>query len=57
MFLRSITTFPKWVIDQLLSEVQLEDSNIRSSIEDNQNDVKKQHIYQSYLMLVRKVKN
>ena len=57
MFLRSITTFPKWVIDQLLSEVQLEDSNIRSSIEDNQNDVKKQHIYQFYLMLVRKVKN
>ena len=57
MFLRSITTFPKWVIDQLLSEVQLDDSNFRSSIEDNQNDVKKQHIYQFYLMLVRKVKS
>ena len=57
MFLGSITTSPKWVIDQLLSEVQLDYSNIRSSIEDNQNDVKKQHIYQSYLMLVRKVKN
>ena len=57
MFLGNITTSPKWVIDQLLSEVQLEDSNIRSSIEDNQNDVKKQHIYQFYLMLVRKVKN
>ena len=28
-------------IDQLLSEVQLEDSNIRSSIKDNQNDVDK----------------
>ena len=33
--------FPKWVIDQLLSEVQLEDANIRSSIQDNQNDVNK----------------
>ena len=34
-------TFFKWVIEQLLSEVQLEDSNIRSSIQDNQNDVNK----------------
>ena len=33
--------FPKWVIDQLLSEVQLEDANIRSSIQHNQNDVNK----------------
>ena len=33
--------FPKWVIDQLLSEVQSEDANIRSSIQDNQNDVNK----------------
>ena len=31
--------FPKWVIDQLLSEVQSEDSNISSSIQYNQNDV------------------
>ena len=31
--------FPKWVIDQLLSEVQSEDSNIRSSMQENQNDV------------------
>ena len=33
--------FPKWVIDQLLSEGQSEDSNIRSSIQENQNDVNK----------------
>ena len=33
--------FPKWVIDQLLSEVQSEDYNIGSSIQDNQNDVSK----------------
>ena len=33
--------FPKCVIDQLLSEVQLEDPNIRSSIQENQNDVNK----------------
>ena len=33
--------FLKWVADQLLSEVQLEDCNIRGSIQDNQNDVQK----------------
>ena len=33
--------FPKCVIDQLLSEAQSEDSNIRSPIQDNQNDVNK----------------
>ena len=33
--------FPKWVIDQLLSEGQLKDSNIRSSIQNNQNDINK----------------
>ena len=33
--------FPKWVIDQLLIEVQSEDSNIRISIQENQNDVNK----------------
>ena len=33
--------FPKCVIDQLLSEVRLEDPNIRSSIQENQNDVNK----------------
>ena len=33
--------FLKWVIVQLLSVVQSEDSNIRSSIQDNQNDVNK----------------
>ena len=33
--------FLKWVIDQLLSEVQSEDYNMRSSIQDNQNDVNK----------------
>ena len=32
---------PKWVIDQLLSEVQLEHSNIRSLTQDKQNDVNK----------------
>ena len=34
-------SFPKCVIDELLSEFQLEDSNIRSSIQDKQNDVNK----------------
>ena len=33
--------FFKWVIEQLLSEVKLEDSHIRSSIQDNQNDINK----------------
>ena len=33
--------FPHWFIDQLLSEVQSEDVNIRSSIQENQNDVNK----------------
>ena len=33
--------FLKWVADQLLSEAQLEDCNIRGSIQDNQNDVQK----------------
>ena len=33
--------FPKWVIDQLLSDGQLKDSNIRSSIQNNQNDINK----------------
>ena len=33
--------FAKWVIDQLLSEGQLEDHNNRSSIQENQNDVNK----------------
>ena len=33
--------FPRWVIDQLLSDAQLENSNIRSSIQDNQKDVNK----------------
>ena len=33
--------FTKWVLDQLLSEVQLEDPNNRSSIQENQNDVNK----------------
>ena len=33
--------FPKWVIDQLLSEVQSEDAKIRSSIQYNKNDVNK----------------
>ena len=35
------SNFPKWVINQLLNEVQSEDSNIRSPIQDNQIDVKK----------------
>ena len=33
--------FPNWVIDKLLSEVQSEDSNMRSLMQDNQNDVNK----------------
>ena len=33
--------FPRWVIDQLLTEVKSEDANISSSIQDNQNDVNK----------------
>ena len=33
--------FPKCVIHQFLSEVQLEDPNIRSSIQENQNDFNK----------------
>ena len=33
------SNFPKWVINQLLSEVQSEGSNIRSSRQENQNDV------------------
>ena len=33
--------FPKWVIYQLLSEVQWEDANIRRLIQDNQNEVNK----------------
>ena len=33
--------FPKWVIDQLVSEIQLEDSNIRSLIQHNQNYLNK----------------
>ena len=40
-FFEKYNLFPKWFIDQLLSEFQLEDSNIRSSIQDNENDVKK----------------
>ena len=35
------SNFPKWLIDQLLSEVQLEHSNIRSLTQDKQNDVNK----------------
>ena len=38
---KKYNNFPKWVIDQLLSEVQSEDYNMRSSIQDNQNDVNK----------------
>ena len=37
--LKKYNNFLKWVIDQLLSEVQLEDAKIRSSIQDNQNDI------------------
>ena len=33
--------FPKWVIDQLVSEIQLEDSNIRSLIQHDQNYLNK----------------
>ena len=35
------SNLPKWLIDQLLSEVQLEHSNIRSLTQDKQNDVNK----------------
>ena len=38
---KKYNNFPKWVIDQLLSDVQSEDSNIRSSIQDNQSDFNK----------------
>ena len=51
------SNFPKWVIDQVLNEVQSEDSNIRSPIQDNQIDVKKTADLLVYLMPVRKVKN
>ena len=33
--------FHKWIIDQLLNEVQMEDSNISSSMQENQNGVNK----------------
>ena len=50
--------FPKWVAGQLLSEVQLEDCNIRGSIQVNQNDVQKiAYIYTVLSYAGQKVKN